>query len=137
MVETKEKREKQAKGPSLLEWIAAAIGALLVIGTLTFIGLEALATKDGSPPILQVTPVSVASEGGSHVVQVKVTNSSSQTAAAVQIQGELRRGGQALETSNATLSYVPAQSEQMAGLLFTLDPRRYSIQVRATGYEEP
>lgn len=137
MAEAKGKREKQRKGPSLLEWIAAAVGALLVIGTLTFIGLEAIATGDSRPPILEVTPVSVVSEAGSHVLKVKVTNRSGQTAAAVEIEGELRQGGQTLETSNATLSYVPGHSDREAGLVFSRDPKLYRVKVRATGFELP
>ena len=137
MAEAKQKNEKEQKGPSLLEWIAAALGALLVAGMFTFIAIEAIATKDSGPPMLDVTPVAIVSDGQSHVVEVKVTNRSGRTAAAVEIQGDLRRGAQLVETSHATLSYVPGQAERRAGLIFTRNPRHYSLQVRPGGYEVP
>ncbi|MBA3511283.1 TIGR02588 family protein [Sphingomonas sp.] len=137
MVELKEKREKERNGPSLLEWMAAAIGALLVIGILTFIAMDAIASKESGPPILEVTPVAIASSGRSHVVELEVTNRSGHAAAAVEIQGELRQGGQTVETSNATLNYLPGHSQRRAGLIFSRDPRRHALDLRATGYEVP
>ena len=66
-----------------------------------------------------------------------IDNASRRTAAAVSIEGTLRDGGQTVETSTATLSFVPGHSERKAGLIFTRDPRRHALEVRATGYEEP
>jgi uncharacterized protein (TIGR02588 family) len=129
--------EKKKKGPSLLEWVAALVGALIAVGMLVFIGIGALQSSAGAPPRLQVRPTSIVAGHGMHIVGVEVANRSAQTAAAVQIQGELRQGGQTLETSTATLSYVPGHSERQAGLIFSRDPRSYQVEVRATGYERP
>ena len=132
---TKDKRKQ--KGASLLEWVSAMLGALIVLGILILIGLDAIASDPGQPPILRVTPTKLASTDGIHVVEVKVENLTSQAAAAVNVEGQLKRGGAAVETSSATLGYVPGGSARRAGLIFTRDPKDFALEVRATGYEEP
>lgn len=132
-----EVRQKERKGPSALEWASGAVGAILAIGTLVFISIEAIEPGAGKPPLLHVQPTGMLAEGGLYVVELKVENRAGETAAAVEIEGELKQGGSTVETSNATLSYVPGHSERRAGLVFTRDPRRHSFEVRATGYEKP
>ena len=129
-------KEPKDKGTSLLEWISAAIGLVIAIALLGFIASDALRTSDG-PPILTVTPADIVTGEGVYVVEVKIANASRRTAAAVSIEGTLQDGGQTVETSTATLSFVPGHSERKAGLIFTRDPRRHALEVRATGYEEP
>lgn len=132
-----EASEKKRKGPSALEWASGMIGALLTVLILVFIGSEAIRSRDGRPPLLRVSPAEVVAEQGVHVVELKVTNGSHQTAAAVEIMGELRHGSTVVETSSATIGYVPGNSEREAGLMFSRDPRRFQLQVRVTGYELP
>lgn len=130
-------RRKKQSGPPVLEWVSAAVGAVLAIGILIFISIEALDSSASRPPLLEVRPTAVAGAGGFYVVEVTVANRSGQTAAAVEIQGELMQGGSSVETSNATVSYVPGHSERNAGLIFSRDPRAHQLQVRSTGYERP
>ena len=132
-----DERRKEQSGPPLLEWTSAAVGAVLAIGILVFIAIEALDSSATKPPLLEVRPTAVAGAGGFYVVEVTVANRSGQTAAAVEIEGELMQGGNPVETSNATVSYVPGHSERNAGLIFSRDPRAHQLQVRATGYEQP
>lgn len=130
-------RRKKQSGPPVLEWVSAAVGAVLAIGILVFIAIEALDSSASRPPLLEVRPTGVFQGSGLYVVEVTVANRTGQTAAAVEIQGELMQGGSSVETSNATLSYVPGHSERNAGLIFSRDPRAHQLQVRATGYEQP
>lgn len=130
-------KQKKKGGPSLLEWISGAVGALLAIAILLFLTLEALDSGATKPPLLHVRPTAVTTFNGLYIVELTVTNRSGQTAAAVEVEGELSRSGRVVETSNATLSYVPGNSERKAGLLFTHDPRSNRLQVRATGYQQP
>lgn len=132
-----EEKSKERRGPSLLEWVSAAVGAAIALAIVAFIAFEALRSSSGAPPLLEVRAVGLTSQGASHVVEVEVANRSSQTAAAVAIEGELKQGGESVETSSATIAYVPGNSERHAGLIFTRDPRRYSLTLRATGYEKP
>lgn len=71
------------------------------------------------------------------MLEVKVVNRSRQTAAAVEIEGVLMQSGSQVETSGATLTYVPGNSEAQAGLVFTTDPRRRRLRLRVLGYEKP
>jgi uncharacterized protein (TIGR02588 family) len=68
---------------------------------------------------------------------LRVTNHGGQTAARVNVEGELRGAGGALETRSAMINYVPAGSERQAGLFFSHDPRQYDVQLWAEGYEQP
>ena len=128
---------QQQQGPSLLEWIAAALGLLVTTGLLVFLGLEAAQSGSSQPPLLNVRPVAVTNQAGGYVLEVQVANRSGQTATAVNIEGELSRGGRAVETSSAILDYVPAHSERKAGLMFSEDPRKLQLKLRPTGYAEP
>lgn len=132
----RQKEQKERKGPSLLEWISAAIGAALTIGLVTLILLEAVGPS-APVPVLAIRPVLIANERGSYIVRLDVTNKSGETAAALNLEGELRQGGEIVETSTATLSYLPGYSTRGAGLIFLRDPRRFELSVRATGYEVP
>lgn len=132
-----EKKQKERTGPSLLEWIAAAVGALVAIAIVVLIGIEAFRSNGNEPPRLEVRALSVSGTAGSYVVEIEVSNTGHQTAAGVTVEGELMEGGERVESSTATVTYVPGRSERKAGLLFTRDPRALQLEVRATGYEEP
>lgn len=128
---------KRRLANSLLEWIAAAAGAAIALALLGIIGREALTGPGRGPAELEVTAERVVPAGRGVVVAVSVSNRGEATAAAVQIEGELRRGGETVETSRATLDYVPAGASRRAGLLFTRDPAGHRLELRATGYAEP
>lgn len=134
--QSKKGEEPKDKGTSLLEWISAGVGLVITLALLGFVGLEAAETSD-RPPVLKVTPAAITAASDIYVVEVDVANLSGQTAAAVSIEGTLKQGGQTVETSSTTLSFVPGHSKRRAGLIFTRDPRGSAIEARATGYEVP
>lgn len=129
-------KEQEQKIPAL-EWIAAFLGLALVAIMGVFLVLEALSSDARLPPVIHVEPVSLTRGGSAYVLEVKVLNSTGQTGAAVSIEGTLKQGGGDVETSNATISYVPGRSSRRAGLVFSRDPRRYDLELRVTGYEQP
>ena len=131
--------KKKPRRIPLLEWASAAIGLVITVGLLGFLAVEVVRQDDGVPPLLDAVPVSLTmdSEGGHYVVEVKVTNDSYTTGASVQLEGILKQDGADVETSTATLSYVPGKSERRAGLIFTRNPEDYTLEIRATGYERP
>jgi len=115
----------------------AVLGALIALGLLGFIGREALTGTNEGPAILAVRAERIIPAQGGFVAEVAVRNLSDSTAAAVQIEGVLMQGGAVVETSRATIDYVPGRGSQQAGLLFTRDPAAHRLEVRATGYQEP
>jgi uncharacterized protein (TIGR02588 family) len=129
-------RKPQPKRYPLVEWVSAAIGLAITGVMFGFLALEA-AQQDGVPPLLNVVPVSLVQAPGQYVVEFEVRNDSATTGAAVQVEGTLKQGGSDVETSTASLSYVPGESSQRGGLVFTRDPRDYRLDLRVTGYERP
>ena len=75
--------------------------------------------------------------GDGFVARIAGVNASPETAAAVQVEGVLSRGGEEVESATATLDYVPGHSEKRGGLFFAEDPREGDLRLRALGYQEP
>jgi len=119
-----------------LEWGAAALGLLVALALLAIIGREAVAGKDEPVPVLVAEAQRIVATPGGHVVEIRVRNLSSQTAAAVQVEGKSRPGPDE-ETSSATIDYVPGRSEAIGGIMFSNDPRGAPLELRVTGYEIP
>ncbi len=115
-----------------LEWIAAGIGALVALVVLGTIGWQAVTARNDQVPLLSASVESVTPAGDNHVVTVRVTNSSSRTAASVHVEGEING-----QTSSATVDYVPGHGEASAGLIVAADPRASPLELRVTGYEHP
>ena len=134
--ESQKETEPQEDSPSLLEWIFAAIGVLVVTSALGFLIYRG-ATKSDTPPVIRVEVESVTKTGENFLVNFRVHNTGDTTAADLTIEGELKNGEKAEETSDVTMSYVPAQSTRRGGLFFMKDPHQFQLQIRAKGYELP
>lgn len=128
--------KKRPQTPAL-EWIASAVGLLLVLAVVAVIGREALNGESGQYPAIEVAAVSVAPAGAGFVVGFEAVNRSGGTAAAVEIEAVLKSGGAIVETSKATLDYVPAHSRRGGGLFFRADPRLHSLELRPLGFQIP
>jgi uncharacterized protein (TIGR02588 family) len=118
------------------EWVVAGIGAVLVVAAIGYLVYFAQVTPSG-PALIALEQGPVERNGDGYVVTVVVTNEGATTAAAVEIEGVLSRGGVEIETASATLDYVPRFSHRSAGLYFDTDPRTVDLELRALGYAEP
>jgi uncharacterized protein (TIGR02588 family) len=121
---------------SWLEWLASAIGLLLVLGVFGVIGWQAV-NGATTPPAITVTVESMASVDGGFRVLFRAHNSAGEAAAQVEVEGKLSAAGTDTETSRVVLDYIPGHSERQGGLFFTRDPRSGVLAVRATGFAEP
>jgi uncharacterized protein (TIGR02588 family) len=119
------------------EWILGALGGLLTLGTVGFLGWEAVAQPGDALPALSVEVDSIAPQGERWVVQVRARNGGHATAASVRIVGELVSDTGVVETSDVVLDYVPERSERRGALIFTRDPARYRLELRPAGYARP
>lgn len=119
-----------------LEWICAAIGALIVLTTLAVIGLQ-IPGSGTAPPQIAVRASGAERVAGGYLVRIEAANTGLATAAAVEVEGRLEENGRVLETSRVTLDYVPRHSSTRGGLWFTRDPAAYQLNLRALGYQEP
>lgn len=118
------------------EWIVAAIGALLVAGTIGYLVYLATA-RDDTPPDVRVVAQGVRALQGGWLVQFRALNAGAQAAAELQVEGELVGPDGPIETSEATIDYLPARSEREGGLIFREDPRAHELRLRAKGYVNP
>ena len=133
------KRGRSGKAPKepLLEWIAAGVGLVLTLGMMAVIGREALRGDPMQPPAIEVAATAITPIPSGFVVEVVAVNRSGGTAAAVQVEGELKSGDESIETSNLTFDYVPGHAQRKGGLFFREDPRRHRLEVRALGFQAP
>ena len=115
-----------------LEWAAAGLGMLVVLALLMILGREVGSGGTDDLPALAARIEAVTRTPTGHVAQFVVSNDSGQTAAAVQIEGNLGE-----QQANAVIDYVPGHSEAWGGLLFPPSSGEGTIELRVTGYELP
>lgn len=128
--------EAHEEATSIWEWVAAALGALLIasaVGYMLYYGL----THPEGPPRIALEQLSVVPTDGGYLVRFRAKNEGNSTAAGLLVGGELKENGSTVEESEATLDYVPQQSEREGGLVFTRDPERYELQLRVKGHAKP
>ena len=128
--------DQKSKQTSTLEWIVAAVGLILVIGTIGFMIYEALTSKD-APPKFETSVERIDEINSGYRVIFKTVNEGEKTAADVRIEGELKDGTQSVEKSETTISYAPSKSEVRGGLFFKNNPQQLQMEVRVAGYSEP
>ena len=127
----------EAKRPiPTTEWIVAALGAALVAGTIGYLVWLA-ASRDEAPPDVRVVEAGVVAVQDGWLVRFRAANAGGQAAAELLVEGELVGPDGALETSEATIDYLPPRSEREGGLLFERDPRAHELRLRAKGYVRP
>ena len=136
MTKSSGKENEKIQDAPLWIWGIALLGLVLVLGSIVFMIYEAV-TGDTSPPDVLVQVESIEDAESGFLVMFRTINDGGSTAAGLTIEGTLRNGTENIETSSTTIEYLPSHSERKGGLFFTLDPRQYELELRATGYEEP
>jgi uncharacterized protein (TIGR02588 family) len=129
------KRAEAARTP-VAEWIAAGLGLALTLTVLGYSLWEGVAGAKG-PPVLTVVAGPVVATKGGYVAPIRVRNAGGETAASVEVRGELALAGQPPEERRAMFAYVPAGGEIAGGLVFTRDPREGRLALSVEGYETP
>lgn len=121
----------------LIEWIAGGLGLVLTLALLGFVGWQALQEPESAPPWIEVRTADITQNGGGYLVEIAAANRTGQTAAGVEVEGEVTHPDGRTERSTTTLDYVPGHSEARGGLFFTTDPAAGGLQIRPLGYREP
>jgi len=119
-----------------LEWLVAGLGALLVAGTIGYLTAQAL-WRDTTPPDVRLVAEPARALEGGWLVRFRAFNQGGEPAAELLIEGELRGPDGSVETSEVTLDYLAPGSQREGGLLFSRDPRRFELALRAKGYARP
>lgn len=119
------------------EWVAAALGAAVVIamvGCLTWYGFQG---ANGAPDVTIVRNGPAVATSGGYRVEFTARNAGGATAGQLRIEGELSIGGRVAERSVMTMDYLPSHSERRGGLFFRQDPGAGELSIYPTGYEKP
>jgi uncharacterized protein (TIGR02588 family) len=127
--------QSAARRPARSEWIAAAIGVVLLLGAIGQLLVSALG-RDETPPDIVLTVERVTERSESFVVTIRASNHGGAAAAEVEIEGTLRLDD-GTETSTFTLDYLPPRSERRGGLLFSAHPGTGELILRARGFASP
>lgn len=136
--DTRRDEDDRAKysGPPPAEWAVAALGLLLVAGTISFLIYQAVA-GNSSPPDIAVEAGAISPVSGGYLVAIRVINRGGSSAKGVIVEGTLNQGESSVGKAETRFDYVPSRSERKGGLFFADDPRRFELQLRVLGYENP
>ena len=123
-------------GPTpVLEWVAAAVGLVVLVATIGFVGSEAL-RPDDTPPQIVVERLGIEVTPSGYLVRVRAINRGGSPAAQVLVEGELKGEGE-IQTAEASFDFIADHSSREGGLVFEGDPRRGELTLRAKGYAAP
>ncbi len=125
-------QENPGSGSSAGEYALGALGALVVVALLTFLGYQAVVRDTGPEIAVEVTGFDAGPAG--YAVQLEVTNHGGTTASGVVISGRLTRDGHQVDSASTTASYVPPDSMRTVSLVFSEDPRDGELTVGPDGY---
>ncbi|GAA4737789.1 hypothetical protein GCM10023328_18080 [Modestobacter marinus] len=118
------------------EYLLGAVGALVILLVLAFLGYQAVVVRDGVPR-LEVTAAVAERVGEGWVVPVEVVNEGGQTVEQVHVTGVLSRDGEEVQQATATFAYLAPSSEQSGALLFSEDPTDGTLEIRPAAYTLP
>src|SRR5688572_8871676 len=108
MTQKRSERRSTDETPPL-EWAVAALGVVIVATALAFLIYEGVA-GDRSAPDIRIEIKETAPIRNGYRVRFEATNEGGEAAANVVIEGELVEGEKSLETSEASIGYLPAHS---------------------------
>ncbi len=127
---------KQLNKTPALELLTAAIGFILVTGTIGFLLFDAVTEQD-TPPQIIVEAKEIVPQQNGFLVKFEVENKGDNHASEVEVEGKLMQGETEKETSSVAIGYSPSHSKKSGGLYFTENPRDYKLELRVPGYNEP
>jgi uncharacterized protein (TIGR02588 family) len=120
----------------LLEWVVAAIGALLVAGSIGYLTLRAL-SRDASPPDVRLLAQPALALPDGWLVRFRAINQGGEPAAQLIVEGVLRAPDGSIESAAAILDYLAPGSQREGGLFFSRDPGGLELELHPKGYARP
>lgn len=133
----RERGRSDRKKVSVWEWVVSGLSAATVLATLAYLLYDAVGTAR-TPPAVELRADTVVEVPGGFMVNFVAANHGHATAVTLQVEAELQDpSGRAVQSARATLDYLPGGATRRGGLLFTRDPREYTLRLRALGFENP
>lgn len=119
-----------------VEWAAAVFSGVIVMAMIGFLIFQAVTASEAHPdPVAIVDQVTPANTG--FQLAFRARNAGKATAAEVTYRATLRQDGLIVDSADVTFDYLPARAERQGAFIFTQDPRRFDISVRAVSYVLP
>ena len=119
-----------------LEWTVFGISAAILLAVTAFLVIDAVRGSTDEPDI-EITTGNVTARGDHFAVPVIITNRGGQTAEGLRVEIALMKDGEDVEVAEVTFAFVPRASHREAWALFRNDPRGFTLQARAIGFEKP
>jgi uncharacterized protein (TIGR02588 family) len=130
-------RRRTGQGPvPAIEWIGAAIGALIVLGTIGYLTYETVRSPGDERPRLSAIVTGVRPQDGWFAVDVEIRNGGRGAASDVHVAGGPAATDARQERPQASVDYVPGLSRREVTLLFRGDPGEHP-DVQIIGYSRP
>lgn len=124
------------QGTSVVEWVAAAVGAVLFVAMIGYLVQLGFQDIEGVPQI-ELSAQPAIRQGSSHLVGFKATNVGKATALNLVVAATLYDGEEEIEHKEATIDYLPMQSSRSGGFIFAHDPADYRLRIAASSYLDP
>ncbi len=122
---------------NFLEWAVFAIGLLLVLSVVSYLGYKTF-TYEPTPPEIEVNYWADPSEGAPFRYAIEVSNNGGETAEEVTVELVQKTGDATIETAALKLSFVPRDSKREGWLNFHQDPKMAdTLLVRVVSYKRP
>ena len=125
---------KPAQGTPLLEKITGGIGAVLLIGVCLALIWDAWRSDD-HPPGFAFAVDQVLPSSGRHLVGLRVQNTGAKAAETITVRARLM--ADPVEEAELELDFLAAGEEREAALLFTADPRAYTLELSTVSFSDP
>lgn len=117
----------------LLEWVVAAIGSVLVCGSLGFLGYRASIEK--SPPVFKSEVLRVVATDNGFLTEIKVHNRGGTAVASLRLSAKAQSDG--VSPKQVVIDYLPGHSSRIVAMMFSDRPDRDALQLGVESYALP
>ena len=119
-----------------LEWGAFAVGLVLVLSVLVYLGYSG-ASMGNEPPNIEVRLGTPEQKQFNFIVPVTVVNHGDETAEGVHIEVVMQRGGEEAARGELDIAFLPRHATHEGWVTFENDPRSFQLKARVLGYQKP
>ncbi|MCU0567850.1 MAG: TIGR02588 family protein [Oculatellaceae cyanobacterium Prado106] len=112
--------------------------ALIIVAIVIGLVFYSWSLQTDEPPILSVTAAGETRQAaGQYYIPFKATNQGGETAASVQIIGELRINGMVEESGEQQIDFLSPGEEEEGAFVFQQNPQNGQVVLRVASYHLP
>lgn len=119
-----------------VEWSVFGF-SVIVIGIAVALLVDDALSSAGKRPDLHVETGAPVRSSDGYMVPVVVSNRGDETAEQARIKIALTLDGEAVESAELTIAFVPRKSERQGSVVFRRDPRCCVVAASTVAYEKP